>query len=194
MAEQWFYSSAGMKTGPISTEQLRQLVASGQLKPTDVVQRQGTQNWVAILSIDGLIPKAAPEVREVVLPEKHSPTGVNAAAIAMFIVAGAAMAVTGIGILALLAGDLKAMVAIAVALSLVHNCATIYATLQLKGLKSYRLATVGGYLVMGSWLWLLISGMAPGLPVFGVICGIAVGIWSLVVLRKPEVKAAFEKP
>lgn len=193
MAEEWFYSSAGMRTGPISTEDLRKLVASGQLKPTDVVQRQGTPNWVPILALDGLVPKSAPAVPKAAA-EVHSPPGVNAAAIAMLIVVGAALVITGIGILALLAGDLKAMAALAVALSLIHNCATIYATLQLKGLKSYRLATAGSFLVMGSWLWLLISGMAPGLPIFGLICGIAVGSWSLMVLRKPEVKAAFEGP
>lgn len=55
MAEQWFYSSGGKKLGPVSFLHLKELAISGQLKSTDVVQREGTMNWVPALSVDGLI-------------------------------------------------------------------------------------------------------------------------------------------
>jgi TM2 domain-containing membrane protein YozV len=56
LANQWLYTVAGKKAGPASFGQLQEMVQSGQLKPTDLVQREGTRNWVAALTVEGLVP------------------------------------------------------------------------------------------------------------------------------------------
>jgi hypothetical protein len=45
MAEQWYYSKQGQRTGPVSEEQLKQMVASGQVQPTDLVWKNGMAQW-----------------------------------------------------------------------------------------------------------------------------------------------------
>ena len=45
MAEQWYYSKQGQRTGPVSEEQLKQLASSGQVQPTDLVWKQGMPQW-----------------------------------------------------------------------------------------------------------------------------------------------------
>ena len=46
MADQWFYSHEGVRLGPYSARQLKELAASGGLLPTDTVWRQGTPQGV----------------------------------------------------------------------------------------------------------------------------------------------------
>ncbi len=58
MADQWYYSKQGQRVGPVSEAQLQQLVASGQLQPTDLVWKQGMTNWTSA-SNAGLFPCAA---------------------------------------------------------------------------------------------------------------------------------------
>lgn len=46
MAEgQWFYTRGGQQAGPVSLDQLRQMAASGQITPADLVWREGMANW-----------------------------------------------------------------------------------------------------------------------------------------------------
>jgi len=51
LTEKWYYSSAGKKAGPVTYQDLMRLVNDGTLSPTDVVQREGTQTWVAVSSV-----------------------------------------------------------------------------------------------------------------------------------------------
>ena len=50
-APSWYYASGGQKVGPHSFAQLRDLVASGRLKSTDMVWQEGTANWVVVGSM-----------------------------------------------------------------------------------------------------------------------------------------------
>jgi len=59
VADQWFYTVGGKKAGPASLGQLQEMVQAGKLKPTDVVQREGTRSWVAAMAVEGLVPKPA---------------------------------------------------------------------------------------------------------------------------------------
>lgn len=55
MADQWYYAQNNQRVGPVSLDQLRQRLASGQVKPTDMVLRQGAQIWdklSAVLNMD----------------------------------------------------------------------------------------------------------------------------------------------
>ncbi|MHB8736839.1 MAG: DUF4339 domain-containing protein [Terriglobales bacterium] len=54
MSRQWFYSHGGVKSGPVSPEELRQLAASGKLRPTDLLRRDGTLKWRLAAKARGL--------------------------------------------------------------------------------------------------------------------------------------------
>src|SRR3954453_13960155 len=58
MALQWFYASQGKQWGPIADPQLRQMIASRSLQPTDLVWTQGWPQWVPAGSVPSLIPPA----------------------------------------------------------------------------------------------------------------------------------------
>jgi hypothetical protein len=62
--------------------------------------------------------------------------------------------------------------------ALVVSAVIIYGALQMKNLKSYGLAMTSSVL-----------GMIPCSPCC--LVGLPIGIWSLIVLMKPEVKSAF---
>jgi uncharacterized RDD family membrane protein YckC len=56
MPDQWFYAQSGQQKGPISIDALRQLIAAGSLRPTDLVWREGMANWTALQSVPELTP------------------------------------------------------------------------------------------------------------------------------------------
>ena len=58
MADQWYYAHQGQQSGPVSTEQLEQLAASGQLQPGDVVWKQGMAAWLPANTVEGLFARA----------------------------------------------------------------------------------------------------------------------------------------
>lgn len=66
MTGKWLYGRSGQQTGPVSTEQLRQLVASGQVEPTDLIWKEGMASWV---------PATELEMLAAVEPRFDKPTG-----------------------------------------------------------------------------------------------------------------------
>ncbi len=54
MADEWYYMHQGRQAGPISLEQLKQLVAAGQLRESDEVWKQGTPDWRLIRTVPEL--------------------------------------------------------------------------------------------------------------------------------------------
>jgi hypothetical protein len=56
MTEQWYYTSAGRRYGPVSEEELYHQAASGRLQPTDLVWNERMPQWVPARSIEGLLP------------------------------------------------------------------------------------------------------------------------------------------
>jgi hypothetical protein len=59
VADEWYYTRQGQQQGPVGAAQLKQLAASGQLLPTDLVWKEGLANWVPASSARGLFPPAA---------------------------------------------------------------------------------------------------------------------------------------
>jgi hypothetical protein len=53
---EWYTLDNGQQRGPFKQETLAQLVASGQLKPTDMVRPKEASAWVPATSIGGLFP------------------------------------------------------------------------------------------------------------------------------------------
>jgi hypothetical protein len=58
MADQWYYAHQGQQSGPVSIEQLKQLAASGQLQPGDLVWKQGMAAWAAANTVEGVFSAA----------------------------------------------------------------------------------------------------------------------------------------
>ncbi len=61
MAMLWYYTQNGQQAStPVPVEGLRSLVASGVLRPMDMVWREGLPTWVQARQIRGLFPENAP--------------------------------------------------------------------------------------------------------------------------------------
>lgn len=56
MADQWYVGRNGQKAGPYTTEQIRQMAVAGQLVPSDLLWKQGLENWVPLTQVKGLLP------------------------------------------------------------------------------------------------------------------------------------------
>jgi len=54
MADQWYYTQNDERQGPVTPEELKELVNSGQLKPHDLIWKKGMPNWVPAQTIKGL--------------------------------------------------------------------------------------------------------------------------------------------
>lgn len=59
MASQWYYGKDGKRLGPLSSNQLKDLAASGTIRPTDLVWKQGMSGWVEAHKVQGLFPAGA---------------------------------------------------------------------------------------------------------------------------------------
>jgi len=56
MAAEWHYSKGNQQHGPVSASELKQLAQSGKLGPSDLVWKEGMENWKPASSIKGLFP------------------------------------------------------------------------------------------------------------------------------------------
>jgi hypothetical protein len=54
MATEWFYTKDGEQLGPVSSKQPKQLAASGELLPSDLVWKEGAPDWKPASIIKGL--------------------------------------------------------------------------------------------------------------------------------------------
>lgn len=62
MSSQWYVARNQQKSGPFSSEQLKQFVAAGQLVATDQVWKEGMAAWVPAAKLTGLFPAAVAAV------------------------------------------------------------------------------------------------------------------------------------
>lgn len=78
---QYFYSKNGVQYGPITSLELRGLVDSGELQPTDWLWKQGLPNWKPAGKARGLFPqsKLPPVPAPAPLPVPHTPAPAQAA-------------------------------------------------------------------------------------------------------------------
>ncbi|HKI31095.1 MAG TPA: protein kinase [Gemmataceae bacterium] len=61
VAPRWFYARGKEKVGPVTLARLRELAASGELKLTDMLLREGASRWAPAAAVEGLFnpPSAA---------------------------------------------------------------------------------------------------------------------------------------
>src|SRR3954454_20618861 len=80
--QRWFYSKGGKPLGPVTPAQLRELTRRGEISPDDLVQREGSDKWVAAGALSGLFDQAkpAPPTGIIASPpaKKPAPTGITA--------------------------------------------------------------------------------------------------------------------
>ncbi|HZK80642.1 MAG TPA: GYF domain-containing protein [Humisphaera sp.] len=59
----WFFSKDGQQQGPVTAADLKQMAASGQLRPDDLVWKDGMAQWAKASQLKGVFatPGAAPE-------------------------------------------------------------------------------------------------------------------------------------
>jgi len=68
---EWYYSKDGEKQGPVTSKQLKELAASGQLQPTDSVWKEGMKEWAEAKAVKGLF--AADKPADPLLPPPVPP-------------------------------------------------------------------------------------------------------------------------
>lgn len=54
MSAEWYVSQNGQQTGPFTPAQLKQMAATGNLTPTDLVTKAGSKQWTPAQQIKGL--------------------------------------------------------------------------------------------------------------------------------------------
>ena len=60
MATQWYYAQNNQQFGPVPPEQLRNLLSTGSLRPTDLVWSEGMPAWTPAGQVPALRPAPAP--------------------------------------------------------------------------------------------------------------------------------------
>lgn len=73
MAQEWHYTQNGQKAGPITSAQLQALAKSGQIKPTDMVWKEGMAAWTPASKIKGLFPETAVSAKPTPPPVPSAP-------------------------------------------------------------------------------------------------------------------------
>lgn len=56
----WWYAKEGKRFGPHSTSELKGAATAGQIASTDLIWKEGMDNWLPASSVKGLIPVAEP--------------------------------------------------------------------------------------------------------------------------------------
>jgi TPR repeat protein len=73
MGALWLVQRDGQKMGPMPSSELKQLVATGNLRPTDQVRKQGMNGFVRAAAVKGLFPKTAHGSQESLAPAPKAP-------------------------------------------------------------------------------------------------------------------------
>ena len=77
MAE-WHYSRGNEQHGPVSSAQLKQMAAAGELLPTDLIWKDGMPGWIAAGKIKGLFePITAPAPAKLTQPAASTPASIS---------------------------------------------------------------------------------------------------------------------
>src|SRR5574340_330337 len=59
---EWYYAKGDRQLGPVSAVQLKQMAVAGEVRPDDLVWREGMENWIEARNVKGLFDAARPVV------------------------------------------------------------------------------------------------------------------------------------
>ncbi len=194
----------GKEYGPVTADQLRQWIAEGRANAQTRVLPDGATEWVALSEVAEFaasfpsaplppLPGPPPESAAALEQISGPAIGLMAVAVLGFLGQGAGMIVrmagfsmwhSGYGMMPhgmpnwamFMSGTVGFVLGL---IALAMSALVFAAGLQMKQLRNYGLAMVGSIAAM--------------VPCVSPCCwiGLPIGIWALVVLSKPEVKAAF---
>jgi len=78
MASEWYYENDGDRQGPVSSAALKQLAASGKIRPETLVWKDGMTQWSQAKSLKGLFaasqPNVTPEATAMPSPQRDPPS------------------------------------------------------------------------------------------------------------------------
>ena len=98
MAAEWFVRSADQEQGPISTQQLRQRAAAGEISADTPVRRGEDGKWMPAGRVKGLLSDSAAAAGDsVAAPEQRAAAGSR-----KYLIAGAIAGLVGIGVIVVL--------------------------------------------------------------------------------------------
>lgn len=63
MNPEWFYSAGDVRKGPITEAELKKLIESGEVKTTDLVWKDGMEQWAEVRTVEVLSPRPIMEDR-----------------------------------------------------------------------------------------------------------------------------------
>lgn len=202
MAEQWYIARDNKKHGPYSFAQMHKMASSGQLLPIDMVLKDGTGKWAPATQVPGLLPAVAipvpPPLPSVPPPPAQPaqagsqlPQALRSVVIGMASVVGIAVLLSLYGVTVALGDNADFRNQVLIFFSFAHGVAALFAIYQIARLQRYDVALLGSVLVMTLWGWYLFATIPLILTFLGIAGGLAVGFWSLNVLRQPEMRSCF---
>ncbi len=77
MSDEWYYAKNGQQMGPVSTDVITRLAASGQVQPSDLVWRDGMPNWAPARTVRAIFPEPPPVAAIPVQPVQAEAYGVS---------------------------------------------------------------------------------------------------------------------
>ena len=195
--------------GPVTADQIRQWIAEGRVSGQTMVQAEGSADWKALASFPEFVslltaqpppaPGAVPPGLLQPAPAPAASSQVQGPAIALIIVAVLNFLMALISLIMNLAGagmgkfgpignpEIERLLEMTSGIAgVISNLVTLaiaalilVGALKMKNVQNYGLAMTATILAM--------------LPCISPCCviGLPIGIWSLVVLLRPEVKSAF---
>jgi hypothetical protein len=199
----------GKEYGPVTSEQVRQWLNEGRANAQTKVQPEGATEWQALGNVAEfadvfaarpatIAPPPAAGYRPFAAPAAEL---VNGPAIGLIVTAAFGFVANGLGaVWTLVAGQFQRMPpgmdpelsrliqtmsgavgVISCVVGIILSCVVLYGALQMKKLRSYG--------------WAMTACILALFPCTSPCCflGLPLGIWALVVLLKPEVKAALKQ-
>jgi hypothetical protein len=195
----------GKEYGPVSADQLRQWIAEGRVNLQTQIKPEGATEWQPLSSFPDLVPPAGitppppPPGFLPAAPVPVSPEVVSGPAISLIVLGAVNLVLVLVRGVVMVAGtsmqnfggtgnpDIDKMIMafsgsaglLAIAFGLAGGIFILLGGIKMKKLESYGFCKGAAIVAM--------------IPCLSACClaGIPLGIWALMVLTKPEVKAAF---
>lgn len=210
-ADKWFIARDKKKLGPYTTVQMKQMAQAGQLLPIDMVIEDGTTMWMPASQAKEFFPAvgAAPPLITAapVVPASSPPS--PAAAVAMPSAVSVAPRASGklLGVVPLqIAPPIISMVAVVLLallasffcgsflvffFSFLHNAGALACIVLTARLQKSLYALLAVLFTMTAWAWLCFTAVWTVVAILGLLAGIAVGIWAVLMFRSSNVRTLF---
>ena len=69
----WYYTNNGVQVGPVAIEEIKAMLADGRIKPSDMVWKEGMENWLPVSQVPELNVAAPPAQMQAPAPPYQSP-------------------------------------------------------------------------------------------------------------------------